>query len=306
MFGTQIHWTTFIILLVQVVILPFLYINYLYDTKNVYSRRFLKLTLAIILYNFFSGLFPDPNINLSLIIQNLIAYAVGIIYVLYFIYYLYNEFHITPFKYFSVKSIFIYLITLFIFLFSVPLFLGKGVDFSRRSFIIMPLILAVVFSIKTSYRLLYLYKKQSKNQQQKHYKLRIISANIGVFSLLMLPIVLSFGDYQFIEQPVVNFGYFIMLNVYIKNQIFLQRNNHKLLNDLKEYKLNSKNKDLFEIYDLTTKEKEIASFILEGYKYKEIAESIFITEKTVSKHASNIFKKVSVKNRRDFEEKIKS
>lgn len=306
MFGTQIHWITFIILLVQVIILPFLYINYLYNTKNIYGKRFLKLTLSIILYNFFSGLFPDPNINLSLIIQNLIAYAVGIIYVLYFVYYLYNEFHIIPFKYFSVRSIFIYLIILFIFLFSLPLFLGKGVGFSRRSFIIIPLILAIVFTVKTSLKLIYLYKKQSKSSQQKHFKLRIISANIGVFSLLTLPIILFFGDYQFIEQPIVNFGYFIMLNAFIKNQIYIQQNNYKLLGDLQKFKLNSLNENIFESYDLTTKEKEIASFIVEGYKYKEIANLIFITEKTVSKHASNIFKKVSVKNRSDFEKKIKN
>ncbi len=305
MFGTEIHWITFVILLIQIIILPFLYLNYLYDTKNVYRKRFLILTLAFIIYNLFSGLFPDKNIQVPIIIQNLIAYAVGIAYVLYFVYYIYNEFHITPYKFLSVKSIFIYLITIFILLFVLPMLLGLNLNSSRKLFIFIPLILGIVFSFKTFINLIKLYKKESKNKLQEHFKLRIISANLGVFSLLMLPVIVSIGDYQHIEQPLVNFGYFAMLNVYIKNQIYQQRKNNKLLNNL----MSSKNRSpdtYFNTYNLTTKEKEIASLILEGYKYKEIADLVFITEKTVSKHASNIFKKAGVNNRTDFKEKIKN
>ncbi len=301
MFGTEIHWVTFTILVVQIAILPFLYINYLYDKSNLYRKRFLYLTIVFIIYNFFSGLFPDVSIPIPTLIQNLIAYGVGILYVLYFVYYIYNEFHITPFKYFSVKSIFTYLISLFIFLFVIPLIIGYDLNFTRKLFIFIPLVLAIIYSFKTSLRLLNIYQKESINNLQKHYKLRIISANIGVFSLLTLPIIVFIGDYQYIEQPLVNLGYFVMLNVYIKNQIRLQRANQEIISN---YYKTEEQKQPLDTFNLTTKEKEVATLILKNYKYKDIAELMFITEKTVSKHASNIFKKANVSNRNDFKNKI--
>ncbi|WP_342667696.1 helix-turn-helix transcriptional regulator [Aquimarina latercula] len=40
--------------------------------------------------------------------------------------------------------------------------------------------------------------------------------------------------------------------------------------------------------------------ILSNLSYKNIAKDLFIAENTVSKHASNIFKKTGVKNRLEF------
>ena len=40
--------------------------------------------------------------------------------------------------------------------------------------------------------------------------------------------------------------------------------------------------------------------ILEDKNYKQIAKDLFIEESTVTKHASNIFKKTEVKNRGEF------
>lgn len=52
--------------------------------------------------------------------------------------------------------------------------------------------------------------------------------------------------------------------------------------------------------DLTRREIEVALSILSDLSYRNIAKDLFIAESTVSKHASNIFKKTSVKNRREF------
>ena len=51
---------------------------------------------------------------------------------------------------------------------------------------------------------------------------------------------------------------------------------------------------------LTRREIEIAISILNKNSYREIGKSFFIAESTVSKHASNIFKKTGVKNRVEF------
>jgi DNA-binding NarL/FixJ family response regulator len=49
--------------------------------------------------------------------------------------------------------------------------------------------------------------------------------------------------------------------------------------------------------DLTKKEKEIVSLICHGYRNKEIAQKLAITEQTVKSHCNRIFKKVGVSDR---------
>ena len=60
-------------------------------------------------------------------------------------------------------------------------------------------------------------------------------------------------------------------------------------------------KQLFEenciLYNLTSREKEISTLICAGRRYKEIADSLFIAEKTVAKHVQNIFEKLGVTNK---------
>jgi two-component system sensor histidine kinase ChiS len=52
-----------------------------------------------------------------------------------------------------------------------------------------------------------------------------------------------------------------------------------------------------ELYHLTTREKDIAKLICQGQKYKDISEFLFIAERTVTKHAQNIFDKTQVSNK---------
>ena len=48
---------------------------------------------------------------------------------------------------------------------------------------------------------------------------------------------------------------------------------------------------------------EVAEYILQGFKYKKIGEELNIAEKTVGKHASNLFGKVNLSNKKEFIEK---
>jgi DNA-binding NarL/FixJ family response regulator len=60
------------------------------------------------------------------------------------------------------------------------------------------------------------------------------------------------------------------------------------------------------LYQLTSRETEIVRFILKGVRYKAIAQTLFISEKTVSKHIQNIFEKVCVTNKVELINKLKS
>lgn len=49
--------------------------------------------------------------------------------------------------------------------------------------------------------------------------------------------------------------------------------------------------------ELTQREYEVLSLIAEGHNNKEIADDLFISEKTVKNHVSNIFRKINVSDR---------
>ena len=70
------------------------------------------------------------------------------------------------------------------------------------------------------------------------------------------------------------------------------------------------NIDIFEmncnVYNLISRERDIAKLICHGYKYKNIGETLFIAERTVTKHAQNIFEKTEVKNKIELVNKLEA
>ena len=52
-----------------------------------------------------------------------------------------------------------------------------------------------------------------------------------------------------------------------------------------------------EKYNITKREEEIIELILKGYKNSTIGEQLFISEKTVTNHIYNIYKKLDIKSR---------
>ena len=55
---------------------------------------------------------------------------------------------------------------------------------------------------------------------------------------------------------------------------------------------------------LSARETEVARMICRGYRNRQIAEELFISEATVKKHASHIYEKLQVEGRKALREKI--
>lgn len=71
-----------------------------------------------------------------------------------------------------------------------------------------------------------------------------------------------------------------------------------LLKDQKETEPEPKiSKEREDLNRLTRREKEVLSLISQGMNNREIANALFISEKTVKNHVSNIFKKIHVNDR---------
>ncbi|WP_353893788.1 LuxR C-terminal-related transcriptional regulator [Proteinivorax hydrogeniformans] len=85
-----------------------------------------------------------------------------------------------------------------------------------------------------------------------------------------------------------------------KRAFVLNNQNYKLLRLAIDILSWSAEKLLIEEHSLNVlskKENEVINLLLEGYEDKEIAKRLYISDKTVRNHISNILKKVSLKNR---------
>ncbi|WP_062052998.1 helix-turn-helix domain-containing protein [Aquimarina longa] len=267
MFNTEMHVSTFVILVLQSLVL-FSQLLFFLSRPNDNSRlRFLILTITYILYNLFSGIFPDNRFSLSIYYQNIVAYLVGIIVAVYFIYYIYKEFNIYPFKHFRVRTLFLVLIVSFISFFIVPYYFTENLSLSRKLFIITPLFVSFAFFYQVGKELIEIYKTSSyQNDKNRYYKTRILAGYLGLFSLSLMPVIVAIGDYQSIEQPIVNSGYMIMTVTYIIDLVYKSRIESKVLFNLNQKLTDTKNNKNFKIPE------EVTQKILDDLKKFEAKE----------------------------------
>ena len=131
---------------------------------------------------------------------------------------------------------------------------------------------------------------------------------LSVTCMGLLPILTVIGDYQWLTFTIVNISFFAITAIEIDRYLYFLEHKKKMSALMNYYKY-EKEKELspkFYKRGLTRRQIEMAMSILDERTYKEIGEEYFIAEKTVSKHASNIFKKTGVKNRTEFLDRFRT
>ncbi|MCM4156235.1 helix-turn-helix transcriptional regulator [Gramella sp. AN32] len=296
MFGTSIHWTTFFYLLTDTVIVL---LTFYFSRRNTRSslRRFLYLGILFIAYNATGGFLPVSNFPGPFILQYIITYGVAIALCVYIVYYLYKEYDIVVLKFnSSIRNLALLASGSYVVLFLMPYFLTDSLDASRFLFTIPISVLAFIF-------LIIFYRRISNPSNPNAFILRRNKLSmVSVASIALLPICTVIGDYQWITFTVMNLAFFAITAIEVDRYLYFLENNTRMYEVFalkkKQREESLERKIIYE--DLTRREIEVALSILSNLSYKNIAKDLFIAESTVSKHASNIFKKTGVKNRREF------
>lgn len=296
MFGTSIHWTTFFYLLIDIFIVLFALYQSSKKLKNNFFR-FIKLGLLFIAYNGTGGFLPIENFPGPFIFQYIITYGVAITLCLYLIYYLYKEYDIVVVKiHFSIQNLTIIASGSFVLLFLIPYFFTHSLSSARFLFTIPISIIAFIF-------LWFFYQRISNSVKPSPFFLRRNKLSVlSVSCIALLPILTVIGDYQWLTFTVMNLAFYAITAIEIDRYLYLLENKskmHKIFDwNNKQNEYSAKHRIVYE--NLTRREIEVALSILSNKTYKEISKDLFIAESTASKHASNIFKKTGVKNRRQF------
>lgn len=293
-FGSEMLFLTFIAGIIQFLSL---FVHFGVLISKPYNRanwRFLLLISLFVFYNLCSGLFPDRSIHsINLFTQNILAFGSGIILACYYFYFLVKEIEITQRQFFNIKFLFISLISSFLLLYVLTYFFYNDFDIAKKVFIVPPVIIAVYFCVNT---IRGIRIKSTTTSIDSLYRRLNTAGKLGIAFMATMPMVVLFGDYQLINNGLVNISFFLIWFSYY-SLLVVQAKNERELNDCKMNKLG-----LICVTEigLTPRELEIATYILKGVSYYDLAEKMFISHKTVSKHASNIFKKAECSNREDF------
>lgn len=308
------HIVTFLFICVESVILFYLVIYRLTRPDDTTAPLNITLIILLLVYNITGGLLPDANLPGSYFIQESIAYGTGFITPCYFPYYVFKGFGLEKMRFHAFKGVYLFLVLPYV-LFAVTFYLADNLDVAKN-LLFAPVLYAlwVLYSVWEAVRF-----KYSNHPDTKRSIEEIIILFISLAAWVGLPIVAYFELNQTVEVVTTNTGFLLLLSLHLKRNVDCLREEHFRLiesernllnwNEKLQQEVDKRTKGLERIsieerlikncklYCFTNRETEIARLICQGNVYKQIAETLFIAERTVAKHAQNIFKKASVNNK---------
>lgn len=319
--GTEMHWATFGFICLELFILFYLILYRLSRPDDTATLMNIFLLVLLIAYNVTGGLLPDVKMPGSFFLQNCIAYATGFITPCYFPYYVYKGFGLERMQFHAYRGVYFFLVLPYIVFVIVFAITGDLED--AKSILIVPTLYAlwVLYSLWKAIR--YKYKNDFSTCRSR---LELIILFLSIAPWLGLPVIAYFDYDQTVEASITNAGFLLMMALHLHRNVIQLKFEHKRLLESEE-KLSTYDERLkqeiakytserekmtieerfvksSELYQLTKRETEIARLICTGLTHKAIGEALFISEKTVGKHAQNIFEKVRVSNRMELCQKL--
>lgn len=284
-YSSSMHWIVLFMCIVISLIIIF-QLNRIFFSKqktNKASYQYLILAIIFLLYNVFNGLLPNHSLPGPLFLQYVITYVISIMMCIYLVWYLYKQFNIiTPNRLFKIKNLIVILSICLVLFFIIPYYYSGSIDFARSLFLIFPTILSIIF-------LVYFFSIiKQEVKRQRYFKIQTYLGLSSILSIIILPLLTYFGDFQPITQPLVTMAFFLVTSMEINSYLYRLKNTYVL------------KRNIGKEYHFTNRENEIALQIIRGDDYKSIAENMFISYGTVRKHASNIFIKSNTNNKEDF------
>lgn len=292
---------TQLIFYLQLSLLPFQLIHYSTRRVDKTRLRFLLLSLAFVLFNSI-WIFQFKILPNSALLADSINITLGFALAGFVYFYLGKELGLTKSKRTIIHLFFILMI---LEITRRTIFRGSTIDFYAS---LKPIFLISTF-LGTGL-IAYLATRALWTKKNKvHHPL--FWAAVLTFCLSgMLPIFFFTLSSEFIWNFLINLPFVVIASAYFRLYFKQIKVENEILHTSFYYsKLNLddryiKSNESLTGFDLTKREHEIATLIVDGFSYKEIADQIFLGESTIRKHASTIFAKVGVSNLAEFKQKF--
>jgi len=296
-FNTEMHVVTLVFIVLEIIMFSSQLVLYLQKPTECKRKYYLILLFLLIIYNIAGGLFPDGNISIPIRLQNILAYGAGFLMACYFPFYFYKAFNITNLKFHAKYGVLVFLFLPFLFFFC--LLYPWGVEL--RTVVYVGLIIPFFYAFYMIYNILWAIRRRFKDRKASFYAILSYAA---VFPWALMPAMAYLEVTQLAEALFTNGGFIIITALFLRNMIEESRKDLQTL----ELIQTKTEKEIFALrcseIGLTQREVEICGLVREGLIYRDIADTLSISERTVSKHMQNIFRKAESKNKFDLLNKI--
>ncbi len=300
-FGTEMHLVTLIFIILEVIMFFYQLVYYLYRPEDKNRFWYLTLLFLLITYNITGGLFPDPNINMPIVTQNILAYGSGFLMASYFPFYFYKGFELKTLRFHAIYGVPLFLLMPFIVFFVIAYSINRNLDIAIKYGVIIPFFYSLVLLWAITKAVIIKYRDRTNRKDL----IEVIAVYCAVFPWASMTALSYFHVSQLVEVVVTNGGFIVISILFISRSITNARLEYQRLLELDS---NGNGTSLFEenckLYQLTCREMEIVRLVREGHTYKTIGEALFISERTVRTHVQNIFLKVEAKNKVDLLNKL--
>ncbi|WP_302862081.1 response regulator transcription factor [Mucilaginibacter sp. L3T2-6] len=293
-FGTQIHIVTFIFIVLEFCMFIFQIFYYLFRPQDKSRLWYLLLLFLFQFYNITGGLFPDPKIDIPISTQVMIAYGSGFLMASFFPFYFYKAFELKLLRWHALYGVPLFLMLPYFIFFVIVYAINGKLNVDIKFGMIVPLIYALVL-LWVMFKAIRKKYETDRNKNEYLEEIAIYCAVIPWISLTFFGLV---EESQLIEVLFTNTGFTVITIIFITKSVKRARLEYKELLELNMVGLNS---ETFEIncqrYQLTKRQVEIVLLLRRGHSYKNIAEGLFISEKTVNNHIQNIYEKIGASNK---------
>jgi len=304
--GTELHVLTFIIVVLELMMLPFVIWYYYAWPKDKSRLLYFVLLSLLIIYNLTGGLFPDPQIKaIPVTVQNIIAYGSGFLMASYFPFYFYKAYHLEGLRWHAVYGVPAFLLLPYLIFFGVVYPLTGDLEFVIDYGMIIPFLYVPVllWAILRSMRL------QFKSNDQSLYPSRkgeMLAAYWAVFPWGLMTLFSYLHAAQWIEVLSTNIGFLIITTLFMIRSGRMERMEKERQLEMNAWDEQQK-ADFTESClknRLSKREAEVAELHCQGLTYEQIAENLFIGKRTVDTHVQRIYFKTEVNRKIDLQKKL--
>jgi DNA-binding CsgD family transcriptional regulator len=294
-FGTQIHVVTFIFILLETGMFIFQVFYYLFRPEDKIRFWYLVLLALLLFYNITGGLFPDPQFEMPLSVQNMIAYGSGFLMASFFPFYFYKAFDLHSLRWHALYGVPLFLMLPYLVFFVIAYAINGNLISDMKYGIITPFF----YSLVLLWVILRAIHQSYKEKSGRNYLWEEIAVYCAVTPWAAMTIFSWLQVSQLIEVLCTNTGFVMISITFIYRSIRTARNEFR---DLTQSKMIGKHASPYfeencRKYGLTPREIEIVQYIRQGWQNKMIANELNISVSTVKKHVENILGKTQAAGR---------
>lgn len=291
---TQMHPVTLAAIIIELIVLGAQGGYYLSRPHNTTRLWYIGLLVLIITLNLVNGLFPNPAYRIPLYMQQNTVTAVGIAVVCYFPLYFYRGFGLERLRFHARYGIALFLLLPYFVFFIIVHSITEDTDLARRYGFIVPMGYAVVLLLAIANAIRHRYRE---TRNKKHMAEELMAYIALLPWAAMAPIVyLRMG--QLTETVFINIGFLVLSGFLLYRSITVGLAEQRQLENLRQVAVD------FEVVKhncvremLSPRETEVAVMLCQRLTAREIADKLFISDRTVDKHRENIYFKASVNSR---------